>query len=163
MGADYVTPFGGLDDAESVFSRTSLDKLRDACARFGCRLAVPLAEGTAGVEVPLVERPSLSCMAGVAVPLSPRGVAIAEASLREASPRMALTFLLRRWLGRQCGLRKLLWMEWMSSSSISAWCAACAARASGLDIAQFEIGGGGGVLRDCWRLEVQLGRREAGG
>lgn len=89
-------PPGGF----KLFSRTSFDKLRDAWARFGAEdplfppLPLPLLF-IAGVEVPLVERPS-SLAAGVALPLSPWGVAASEASRLDASPMIALRFLLRR-------------------------------------------------------------------
>lgn len=130
-----ASPFDPFDGTLRLFSSTSLDKLLDACAR----LAVvpfafaPLVEGTAGVEVPLVERPSSPTGAGVAAPLASWGVARMElASFRCASPRMVLMFLLRRWFGRQCVLRNDLWMEWMSSCSMSLRCAAAAAWASGV-------------------------------
>lgn len=111
-------PPGGFSD----FSSTSFDKLRDACARLGGG-GFPLLL-VAGVEVPLVERPSSA--AGVASPLTSCGVASAEASRLDASPTMALRFLFRRWLGFQLGLRKFLWIEWMSSCSRSSMCASCA-------------------------------------
>lgn len=102
------TPPGGF----KLFSSTSFDKLRDAWARLGAdepllpALPLPLLL-VAGVEVPLVERPS-SLAVGVALPLSPCGVAAREASRLEASPMIALRFLFRRWLGLQFGLRKFL-------------------------------------------------------
>lgn len=129
------SPFDPFPGTLRLFSSTSFDKLLDAWAR----LAVvpfafaPLADGTAGVEVPLVERPSSPTGAGVAAPLASAGVARRElASFRCASPRMVLMFLLRRGFGRQWGLRYDLGMEWMSSCSMSLRCAAAAAWASGV-------------------------------
>lgn len=69
---------------------------------------------------------------GVAAPLL-SWVAITEASLRTASPRMVLMFLLRRWLGFQRGLRKGFGVEWTSSWSMSCWWAS----ASGVEGAMF--------------------------
>ncbi|KAJ3508931.1 hypothetical protein NM208_g15743 [Fusarium decemcellulare] len=60
------------------------------------------------------------------MPLTSWGVPMAEASRRDASPTMALRFLFRRWLGFQVELRKFLWIEWMSSFSMSCWWAICA-------------------------------------
>lgn len=136
FGADTAPapPTGGFN----VFSSTSFDKLREACARFGGG-GFPLVL-VAGVEVPLVERPSSA--AGVASPLTSCGVARAEASRFDASPTMALRFLFRRWLGFQLGLRKFLWMEWMSSCSSSWICASCAsvgAAMAGWDVVSIGI------------------------
>jgi hypothetical protein len=77
----------------------------------------------------------------VAAPLLASGVAMTddEASLRVASPSMVFIFLLRRWLGRQDGLRKDFWIECMSSCSIRAVCAAAAAMASGLSLLKFDM------------------------
>lgn len=108
VGAEVIPPGGGL----RLFSSTSFDKLRDAWARFGGWLPFSVA----GVLVPLVESP---LSAGVAFPLISWGVPMEEASLREASPTMVLRFLFRRWLGFHDELRKFLWMECMSSFSMS--------------------------------------------
>jgi len=72
------------------FSNTRVLRLWAAWAMFGARpeAALPSAV-TAGVELPL-----LFC------------VAMTEASLRDASPRICLRFLLRRCGGFQFGLRK---------------------------------------------------------
>ena len=101
--AGVVVLFAPLPFGRKLFSSTSFDKLRDACARLGCRLE-PLADWV-GVDVPLVERPLSSICIGVAVPLLSCGVTAMDASLREASPTMVLMFLLRRWLGRQWAFR----------------------------------------------------------
>lgn len=98
VGAETAAPLEGF----KLFSRTSLDRLLDACARLGGLLPLLLL---AGVVVPLVESPS---SAGVASPLMSWGVARADASLRDASPTIALRFLFLRWFGRQFGLRKFL-------------------------------------------------------
>ena len=111
LGAD-ATPPGGL----RLFSRTSFERLRDAWARFGPPGWLPPLL-VAGVDAPLVDRPS--SLAGVALPLPSWGVASAEASLLDASPTIALRFLLRRWFGFQWGFRKFLWMACMSSCSRS--------------------------------------------
>jgi len=92
-------------------SNTSFDRFRDACARLGC--SVELVVEPAGVMSPSVEVLDSSGR-GVAAPLL-SWVAITEASFRTASPRMVLMFLLRRWLGLQCGFRKGLGMECISS------------------------------------------------
>ena len=63
-----------------------------------------LVEAAAGVLSPSVEMTE-SSTDGVTAPLL-SCVGIREASLRTASPRMVLMFLLRRWLGFQWGLRK---------------------------------------------------------
>lgn len=98
-------------------SKTNFDRFRDACARFGCRVE-------AGVEMAGVESPSVdvvySSPAGVTAPeLS--CVGMREASLRTASPRMVLMFLLRRWLGFQWWFRKGFGIWWMSICSMRAW------------------------------------------
>ena len=81
--------------------------------------SVELVVDAAGVISPSVEV-LVSSWKGVAAPLL-SWVAMAEASLRTASPRMVLMFLLRRWLGFQWVLRKGLGVEWMSSWSMSFW------------------------------------------
>lgn len=105
----------GVIPGRKLFSKTSLERLRDACARFGAEELRSFVDPLAGVLAPLVKRPSsllvlLLFVLGVAIPETlSRGVAAAElalASRREDSPRMALMFLFRRWLGFQLGLRK---------------------------------------------------------
>lgn len=59
-------------------------------------------------------------------------VAIEEASLREDSERSCLTFLLRRWEGFQCELRKGLGRVAMSRVSRSSWCSSVVAFAGGI-------------------------------
>lgn len=115
----YVA-FGAFDiPFDRIFlSSTNLDRFRDACARLGGWKVEPGVE-TAGVDSPSVEVLDSSGF-GVAAPLF-SFVGWTEASLRTASPRMVLMFLLRRWLGFQWWLRKGLWIAWMSSWLRSAW------------------------------------------
>lgn len=84
-------------------SSTNFDKFLEACARLGACSVVPGVE-IAGVDSPSVEMLESSGF-GVAAPLF-SFVGCKEASLRMASVRMVLMFLLRRWLGFQFGLRK---------------------------------------------------------
>ena len=79
-----------------------------------------VAVGPAGVLSPSVEAKESLSAKGVTAPLL-SWVGMRDASLRIASPRIVLMFLLRRWLGFQCGLRKGLGMEWTSSLSMRAW------------------------------------------
>lgn len=100
----YVA-FGAFDIpfARMFLSSTSFDRFRDACAKLGgCRVE-PDAEA-AGVDTPSVDVEDSSRL-GVTAPLFSL-VGWSEASLRTASPRMVLMFLLRRWLGFQLLLRK---------------------------------------------------------
>lgn len=104
LGADSMFVYVGAGPvafpaaARPFLSSTSRSRLCAACAMFGGRPmpagVEPPSEATAGVDAPL-----LAC------------VFIIEASLRDASPRTCLRFLLRRCAGFQCGLRNGLCTE----------------------------------------------------
>src|ERR1700712_5407137 len=79
----------------------------------------PALAEEAGVCAP-AEAASDCASAGVDAPLL-FCVDIMDASLRDASEMICLTFLLRRWGGFHDGLRKGLGMPKMSSLSSRAW------------------------------------------
>lgn len=100
-------------DARKFFSKTSVDRFWDACARLGAREAGPVA-GVCdpSVVVPIcgVVAPELLC------------VAMDEASLRDDSDSSCFTFLLRRREGFHRELRNGLGIAAMSRVSRSCWC-----------------------------------------
>lgn len=97
----------------------------------------------AGVALLLSSAPSW----GVTAPELSWVFAVEEASFLDASPRMVLMFLLRRWFGFQFGERNGFGRLLMSSFWRRAeWAAASAARASALG---FTGGGIVGLLPNC--------------